>query len=738
MEGGSDAVCIDGVEDVAAGGELRVVKRCLKKALTMSREQKEAFTERIEELVCSVSRIMHHGSLLATYYVLSLMEANTPPTDKMLTDQMFWRQFMVYSKTSTRAGLYPEIKAFADERRHLIPDSAHVKMDCHCVNTAARKLRASVLTMLSHRFYQRVTSATKAMFPDAPRFVWSAVTSRCLGRSGGGTAVLNRRMWQFIEAVRGDIFQGANVFSLAVEEAVGIGKWVKSDQTSKEAVCRALLSGAPPQASHLSVSGGVMAGHVVAFLSELRAASGPVADERIAELVASRLPPRTSAATRGAVVRDIITGSNEAPTTHGTFIKVARSMLRFAGVISVAWLKKHPSRALVAIRRMMIEVEEGILLAEKEGRKRRPKRFPLLPIFGQRRQMISIDAATLLWICKESGILKKEATKGAMNIDFKRSIFRVSKGFSFSENTSIETDGVAIVLRVFKERVMAAPKIATASDLEGLIYSRVISNDPGRRQIATTVEWNKGHDDRWVMKPGSKRLTRDEYYNQAGINKRMAKRRKRDLAIAAEADVLRQASLKTSSVDVFEASLEKRMKVVDELWKHKLKRWTSMADMSGFAARRKTIDRFWRHKVGLEESPQRSKTVVVFGDGSFPATGKRERAVPRKAMEAAASRFAMKVVKVREAYTTKVCSTCHEPTDEVKMLRWKKSRAGVRKERRVVVQELRRCVSNACSATSYKSRDEDAAISIFQIFMAGSDRPFCYTKEGYTTAMAAR
>ena len=80
----------------------------------------------------------------------------------------------------------------------------------------------------------------------------------------------------------------------------------------------------------------------------------------------------------------------------------------------------------------------------------------------------------------------------------------------------------------------------------------------------------------------------------------------------------------------------------------------------------------------------------------------------------------------------------HETTDEVKMLLSRKSRSGVWKERRVVVQELRRCVSNACSATTYKSRDVDAAIRIFQIFMAGSDRPFCYTKEGYTTAMAAR
>ena len=302
----------------------------------------------------------------------------------------------------------------------------------------------------------------------------------------------------------------------------------------------------------------------------------------------------------------------------------------------------------------------------------------------------------------------------------------------------IETDGVAVVLRAFKQTVMTAPKIATARDIEGLSYSRVISNDPGRRQIATTVEWKKGSDDRWFMEPGSKRLTRDEYYNQSGINVRMRKRRRRDAVVAEETSVLKEASIKTASAAAFEASLLTRMTVVEALWTHKLGRWTSIADMSGYAARRRTLDRFWRRKVGLEESPAKSRTVVVFGDGSFPPTGKRERAVPRKAMEAAAARFAAAVVKVKEAYTTKVCSACHASTDEVKMLRLKKSRSGVMRQRRVIVQELRRCESNACSASRYKSRDKDAAISIFQIFIAGNERPVGYTKEGYDAAMRVR
>jgi hypothetical protein len=137
------------------------------------------------------------------------------------------------------------------------------------------------------------------------------------------------------------------------------------------------------------------------------------------------------------------------------------------------------------------------------------------------------------------------------------------------------------------------------------------------------------------------------------------------------------------------------MPVVEALWEHNLGRWTSIADMSGYAVRRKALDRFWRHKVGLEASPSQSRTVVVFGDGKFPPTGRRERAVPRKAMEAAAARFAMMVVKVREAYTAKVCSSCHEPTKEVQMRLWKKTRKGVRRMCRVEVPELRRCESSA-------------------------------------------
>jgi len=82
---------------------------------------------------------------------------------------------------------------------------------------------------------------------------------------------------------------------------------------------------------------------------------------------------------------------------------------------------------------------------------------------------------------------------------------------------------------------------------------------------------------------------------------------------------------------------------------------------------------FWRHNVGLEASPFESRTVVDFGDGHFPPTGRRERAVPMKALEAYTAHFAAIVVKFREADTTEVCSACPQldqgsenaPLDEV-------------------------------------------------------------------------
>eukprot|EP00873_Tetraselmis_striata_P026960 jgi/Tetstr1/447224/TSEL_034661.t1 len=424
MEG--DGRSPDDEEDEDAGAELRVVKRCLRKALNMSTDEKDLFVSRVEELVVAVSRLMHHGSLLATNYVLHRMNDGNPPSDDLLTDQTFYRQCMTYSSSSVRSGAYPEVKSFADTKRHLIPHTEQVPYSGNCVNAAARKLKSSVLTILSHRFHQRVTSA--------------------------------------------------------------------------------------------------------------------------------------------------------------------------------------------------------------------------------RRQMVTLDADTLVGLCKAVGILPSGAGRKALTEDFKRSLLRVPAGFVFSDKTSLESDGVAIVLRTSKTNPLASAEMATKDDLEDIVFDRVLANDPGRADIATVVEWT----DEEGLKRGSTRLTRKEYYQQAGINRRARKRRMRDRAISEHLNKWKEASIKTADPEAFEEALRVRMSPlpgsegdpsIEVVWGHQLARWTSIMDMTAFAAKRRTLDRFWRHKVGLEARHDLSRTVVVFGDGKFSASGRGERAVPRKAMEASAARFAAKVVK---------------------------------------------------------------------------------------------
>ena len=89
-----------------------------------------------------------------------------------------------------------------------------------------------------------------------------------------------------------------------------------------------------------------------------------------------------------------------------------------------------------------------------------------------------MDALAIFSICKTASILKKGTKPADVTIDVRRSVFHVPNGFPFNDNTSIETDGVAVVLRVFKREVSAAPKIATAADLKGVMYTRVVSNEP--------------------------------------------------------------------------------------------------------------------------------------------------------------------------------------------------------------------------------------------------------------------
>lgn len=342
-----------------------------------------------------------------------------------------------------------------------------------------------------------------------------------------------------------------------------------------------------------------------------------------------------------------------------------------------------------------------------------------------KRQMVTLDADTLLSILKKCGLLSKEAKRSVLTPDFMKSIFRIPNKVTMTDKVSVETDGVAVVLRLKKQGLPSElPRAESVRDWQTILADadRCLFVDPGINQPVTIAEWKPGIG----VTNKQYRMTAKEYYNEASVKQRILYRKKRDSEVDAETTAIRKATLKTSSLPEYRESLEIRMAVAEALWNHTLGRWTSRLRMKAWMKKRSAVDRFWVNKIGLTADRTESRTVVVFGDGSFSCTMRgKKHAAPLRQIEKAAGRFSRLAVKISERYTTKVCSRCHMPT------------VGVRRDvngRHVVVQESRYCHSQTCHSAPFKARDYDATLSIGEVFMAmvrGEERPECYTKAGY-------
>lgn len=716
----------DADDDDIVAAECRVVKRCLRKALLLEEEPKEVFLNKVERLVTCVSRLMHHGSLIATHYVLHLFENGTPPTDDMLRDQTFYRSCMMYAKSSTRKGAYPDIKDFADAKRRYIPDTLTEKFDGNCINAAAVKLKTATMTMLTEQFQKRIDTVVNELFRGQHSQVRAAMKLRVCGFAGTVPVVLDQQATQFVDDVRSVLFDGLDTVREAVQYVVAVhGRSVAS--ANKPIVVASLCDNGvlPDGVQRMGPKLREAAGHVVAFLPAARAYRNVPVDV-LTELVASRLPGATEDTVNAVLTA--VTGGHAGPAGHECLVSVAQSMFHYRGVVTKAWIKQHPSRALAALQHGRLECEAfSKTLTEKE----RPiKRFALLPVFGLRRQMITLDADTLLSMFKGCGVLPRVATRKCFTAEFMKSVFRLPNNVTIRDNVSVETDGVAVILRVDKCCPLPS-KLARAE--HGLlrrfrdIVQRVIVTDPGLNQSATTAEWTPegGVSDK------SMRFTSAEYYAEAAVTQRTKYREKRDKAVTEQRRTARSACLTVATVKEFEESLGVRNTVVEDLWRHELARWTSRLRMEAYIRKRSAVDRFWVNKVKLDADRTASFTIVGFGDGSFQCNmrGKR-RGAPLRKLEQSAARFSALAFKIGERYTTKVCSHCHMPTVGVRRLQ---------NGRRVLVQELRRCLSQACHSIPFKARDKDAALSILEIaleLLFGRSRPEWYTKEGHDACVA--
>eukprot|EP00873_Tetraselmis_striata_P033958 jgi/Tetstr1/454222/TSEL_041141.t1 len=708
-------------DDDEDADECRVVKRCLRKALLLHGDSKEVFMNKAERLVTRVSRLMHHGSLLATHYVLHLFESGAPPSDAMLCDQTFYRSCMMYAKSSTRRGAYPDVKDFADAKRGLIPDTPTEQFDGNCVNAAAVKLKTATLTMLTEQFQKRVQTAVNGLFRGQHAHVRDAIALRVSKPFGGVPVVLDREATRFVDGMRTELFSGLDTLREAVDFVVAVfGRGVSSQNKPVVAasLCDAgvLPEGVPRIGPKLREA----AGHVAAFLPVARARAS-VPTDTVRQLVASRLVHHDQDAV-DRVVTAVLCG-HAAPEGHECLVAVAQSVFQYRGVVTKPWIKRHPSRALAALQHGRLACEaKSRTLSDKDPAL---KRFALLPTFGMRRQMVAVDADTLLSVLKRCGVLQGKATRRSLTPEFIQSVFRIPNNATVRSNVSVETDGVAVILRVDKSRPLpgSLPR-AEGALLQGVLdrVDRVVVSDPGLNQPVTTAEWRPGGG----VSDRSVRLTAKEYYSQAAVAQRVRYRKERDKVVARQRTTARSACLSVATMAEFESSLATRNGVVEDLWRHTLGRWTSRLRMEAYMRERSAVDRFWVRKVKLDADRPASRALVAFGDGSFQCTmrGKRHGAPLRK-LERSAARFSALAFTVGERYTTKVCSRCHMPTVGVRRLR---------NGRRVLVQELRRCLSQACHSIPFKARDKDAALSILEIVLAllsGDDRPECYTRDGY-------
>jgi len=228
---------------------------------------------------------------------------------------------------------------------------------------------------------------------------------------------------------------------------------------------------------------------------------------------------------------------------------------------------------------------------------------------------------------------------------------RASSGWSF--DGSITTDGVAVSLQ-FSKRVPTTekPSISGAKKASPVVAETydphlptavsgadgrstiVAGNDPGRTIIASVAVLDE-NGKRHVWK-----LSRGQYYTDAGIRKQDLRKKRRDAALqptwrdlggSADNDADSSALRTASSADVA-AYVVKYDRVRREWWSHALQRRESRDAFQRVIGKRSVLDRFWVGvKRGLEALfPMAEKRILAYGSAyaTMASSGRGEVAVP--------------------------------------------------------------------------------------------------------------
>ena len=205
----------------------------------------------------------------------------------------------------------------------------------------------------------------------------------------------------------------------------------------------------------------------------------------------------------------------------------------------------------------------------------------------------------------------------------------------------------------------------------------VLGVDPGRTTIVTVVCIdNKGKKHSW-------KLSRGQYYSEAGIFKEDALQRKRyDELIPALAS-LNDGSLRASSSSEVIAYLRKYVTFQEDWWSQALHKVETRSKYQRYLGKKKSMDKFWakvykdarRISGGSRNHPERGKRLEVAhgaAEKSMPSHGRGELSVPVKgAYSSCKQMFGKRNVTLEEETNTTKFSWESKKVKEVVYKRYK-------------------------------------------------------------------
>jgi hypothetical protein len=262
---------------------------------------------------------------------------------------------------------------------------------------------------------------------------------------------------------------------------------------------------------------------------------------------------------------------------------------------------------------------------------------------------------------------------------------------AFSYN--IETDGISCSIHFKvpkKEEKPISNKILKKSD-------RIIAIDPGRSNLVYGIEEleNKQYK--------TYKLTRNEYYTNAGMKTANRKSAKWEKDIEKEELIFRQHSLKTTKETEWDSFISDYISVYNTLWNTKTEKKWGRERFRVYCLKRKTLDTFFQSMVGKDGS----RPIIAYGAAKFNPNSKHELSAPTTYI----SKCCMKhfsTIFVDEYNTTKICCCCD------------KQMHPIMKENKQI-RGLRWCSSTNCR--NLVNRDMNAAKNILRAFIGNTNRP---------------